>query len=164
LLFAGTGAGDRAVERQSGGVSVVRVKVSAMGERVRVAAVIQRGDEVLMVRERVQTGPGRHDGPEYWTLPGGGIDAGEEPEVAVRREVLEEVGLEVVEAREVARVPYPSGMTTVFRVEVADGEPRLGVDDLGCDCPRMIGLVWVPVPALESRHGGSPVPLLIYCW
>jgi 8-oxo-dGTP pyrophosphatase MutT (NUDIX family) len=50
--------------------------------------------------------------------------------VAVRREVLEEVGLEVVAAREVARVPYPSGTTTVFRVEVAGGEPRLGVDDL----------------------------------
>ncbi|HET6297598.1 MAG TPA: NUDIX domain-containing protein [Kribbella sp.] len=52
-----------------------------------------------MVRERVQTAPGRHDGPEYWTLPGGGIEADEEPEVAVRREVLEEVGLEVVSAR-----------------------------------------------------------------
>lgn len=135
-----------------------------MSERVRVAGVIQRGDRVLMVRERVQTGPGRHDGPEYWTLPGGGIEPGEEPALAVRREVFEEVGLEVTAAREVAQVPYPSGMTTVFRVDVADGEPRLGVDDLGCSCPRMVGLEWVEVPPMTSQHGGSPVPLLIYCW
>ncbi|WBQ08095.1 NUDIX hydrolase [Kribbella sp. CA-293567] len=135
-----------------------------MGERVRVAAVIQRGSRVLMVREPVQTRPGQHDGPEYWTLPGGGIEAGEDALVAVRREVLEEVGLEVTAAREVARVPYPSGMTTVFRVEVGAGEPRLGLDELDCVCPRMVGLDWVEAPALESRHGGVPVPLLVYCW
>jgi 8-oxo-dGTP diphosphatase len=86
-----------------------------MNERVRVAAIIQRGDRILMVRERVQTGPGRHDGPEYWTLPGGGIEPEEEPALAVRREVLEEVGFEVIAAHEVSRVPYPSGTTTVFR-------------------------------------------------
>jgi 8-oxo-dGTP diphosphatase len=117
-----------------------------------------------MVRERVQTGPGRHDGSEYWTLPGGGIEPEEESALAVRREVLEEVGLEVIAAHEVSRVPYPSGTTTVFRVEVADGEPRLGVDDLACDCPRMIGLDWIQAPPVKSQHGGSPVPLLIYSW
>lgn len=69
-----------------------------MSERVRVAGVIQRRDRVLMVRERVQTGPGKHDGPEYWTLPGGGIELGEEPALGVRREVLEETGLEVIGA------------------------------------------------------------------
>ncbi|MFI5694349.1 NUDIX domain-containing protein [Kribbella sp. NPDC051586] len=135
-----------------------------MSERVRAAAVIQRGQRVLMVRERVQTAPGRHDGSEYWTLPGGGVEPGEEAALAVRREVLEEVGLEVIAAREVARVPYPSGTTIVFRVEVSAGEPRLGVDDLGCDCPRMVGLDWIDVPTVKSRLGGSPVPLLIYSW
>jgi 8-oxo-dGTP diphosphatase len=40
-----------------------------MAERRRVAAVIERDGHVLMVRERVQSAPGRHDGPEYWTLP-----------------------------------------------------------------------------------------------
>ncbi|WP_242438712.1 hypothetical protein [Streptomyces sp. CB00455] len=42
--------------------------------------------------------------------------------------------------------PYPSGWTACYRVDVEDGEPRLGVDtDLECDCPRMVGLVWVPL-------------------
>ncbi|MQA25664.1 MAG: NUDIX domain-containing protein [Micromonosporaceae bacterium] len=29
---------------------------------------------------------GRHDGHEYWTLPGGGVEPGETLESAVRRE------------------------------------------------------------------------------
>ncbi len=81
-----------------------------MSERMRVAAVIQQGTQVLMVRERVQTAPGHHDGPEYWTLP------------------------------------------------------RLGDDNLDCPCPRMVALDWVVPPSLTTRHGGSPVPLLIYAW
>lgn len=80
------------------------------------------------------------------------------------REVLEEVGLEVLASREVAQVPYPSGRTTVFRVDVAPGQPRLGEDSLPCPCPRMVDLDWVPAPAMISSRGGSPVPLLIYCW
>lgn len=116
-----------------------------------------------MVRERVRTAPDRHDGPEYWTLPGGAIDSGEDPQDAVVREVLEEVGLKVLSHIEVAQLPYPSGPTTVFRVEVAPGEPRLGDDSLPCPCPRMVGLDWVPAPAMSSPHGGSPVPLMIYC-
>ena len=36
----------------------------------------------------------RHSyGPKVWSLPGGGIGAGEEPEAAARREVREEVGI-----------------------------------------------------------------------
>jgi 8-oxo-dGTP diphosphatase len=135
-----------------------------MSERRRAAAVIQRDQQILMVRERVQTAPGKHDGPEYWTLPGGGVEPSEDPETAVRREVLEEVGLEVLTVRQVAEIPYPSGPTTIYRVEVAPGEPHLGTDNLDCACPRMVGLDWVDAPALNSRHGGSPVPLLIYCW
>jgi 8-oxo-dGTP diphosphatase len=135
-----------------------------MTERKRVAAVIQRADKILMVRERVQTSPGHHDGPEYWTLPGGGIEPGEDPLTAVHREVLEEVGLTVTTAQEVAQVPSPSGLTTIYRVQVAPGDPHLGTDPLPCPCPRMVALDWVPTPPLQPTHGGSPVPLLIYCW
>ncbi|MBT2477794.1 NUDIX hydrolase [Streptomyces sp. ISL-94] len=123
-----------------------------MPERRRVAAVIIRDGCVLMVRERGRGPAGRHDGPEYWTLPGGGLEAGEQPEEAVRREVAEEVGLRALGVRYAYDSPYPSGWTSCFRVDVEPGEPVLGVDpDLECDCPRMVGLIWVPL----SRGGGD---------
>ncbi|OBV11626.1 NUDIX domain-containing protein [Erythrobacter dokdonensis] len=34
-------------------------------------------------------------GPEVWGLPGGGLAAGEDPETAARREVREELGIEL---------------------------------------------------------------------
>ena len=40
----------------------------------------------------------RHDGQEYWTLPGRGIQPKETPEQAVVREVAEEVGLDALTA------------------------------------------------------------------
>ena len=84
--------------------------------------------------------------------------------IAIRREVQDEVVLQVLQAQEVARIRYPSGFTTTSRVTVDDAEPRLGVDDLSCDCPRMVGLDWIDPPKVPTQHGGSPVPLLIYAW
>ena len=61
-----------------------------MKRRQRVAAyvVVGRADDVLLAR---WTGP---RGPE-WTLPGGGLDFGEDPADAAVREVREETGYTV---------------------------------------------------------------------
>jgi 8-oxo-dGTP diphosphatase len=129
-----------------------------MTNRNRAAAVIIRDSQLLMVRER-GTGPaGRHDGQEYWTLPGGGIQPGESPEQAVIREVAEETGLQALTADFLYDVPYPSGWTACYRVTVAAGEPRLGNDeDLTCDCPRMTALAWIPL----SRSSSAPDPFMV---
>jgi 8-oxo-dGTP diphosphatase len=127
--------------------------------RLRVAAVIVRADRVLMVRERGPDEEGRHLGQEYWTLPGGGIEAGESPDQAVRREVNEEVGLTATEVAFLFDFPYPSGSTSCFRVHVEPGEPTLGRDwDLDCECPRMVGLDWMPLgPGGDS---GRAIPVM----
>jgi ADP-ribose pyrophosphatase YjhB (NUDIX family) len=63
-------------------------------QRVAAYAVLLRGAgddrEVLLTRMSART---RIEG--WWTLPGGGVEHGEDPRDAVRREVLEETGLHV---------------------------------------------------------------------
>lgn len=59
-------------------------------QRVAAYAVILRGDEILLSRLAPYLGP-----EEQWTLPGGGIDFGEDPRDAVVRETYEETGLQI---------------------------------------------------------------------
>ena len=59
-------------------------------QRLAVYALIRRPDEVLLTRISQR---GHHVGS--WTLPGGGIDHGEEPRSALSRELVEETGLRV---------------------------------------------------------------------
>jgi 8-oxo-dGTP diphosphatase len=56
---------------------------------VAVGVVIQEGHRIVLVRR------GREPGKGLWTFPGGAIELGETAEEAVRREALEETGLEV---------------------------------------------------------------------
>lgn len=135
-----------------------------MAERATAVAIIERDEHVLMVRERVRSSANRFDGPEYWTLPGGAIYSGENPQDAVVRKVCEKVSLRVLSAREVAQVAYPFGSATVFRVAVAAGEPCLGDNFLDRWWPRTVGFDWIPMPALGCAHSSSPVPLVVYNW
>lgn len=62
----------------------------ARRQRVASYAVILRGEEVLLSRLAPYL-----TSTEQWTLPGGGIDFGEDPRDAVVREVYEETGIDV---------------------------------------------------------------------
>jgi 8-oxo-dGTP diphosphatase len=55
--------------------------------RIRVSAILRRGHRILLVRQ------GKH-GREYWLLPGGGVQTGETLVRALKRELVEEVGLD----------------------------------------------------------------------
>jgi len=54
--------------------------------RPNVAAILQRSDGRILIARR-------SDHPESWQFPQGGVDKGESPEQALRREVSEEVAL-----------------------------------------------------------------------
>ncbi len=97
-------------------------------------AVILRGDRILLSRlaERIS----RH---ELWTLPGGGVDHGENPRDAVIREIHEETGLHA-EVGAAARI-YSAHMAGVWR----DGV-RVDAHAL-----RVVFEGWVPADAPEPR-------------
>lgn len=86
--------------------------------RIRAVAVAVRDDEVLVVlRER--------GGRSYAVLPGGGIEAGETPQVACVRELREETGLDgVVEALLPVGVDREAP-AVYLRVRVTGGDPVL---------------------------------------
>lgn len=57
--------------------------------RIGAYGLLQREKKMLLCRLSQQVGMN----PGHWTLPGGGLDFGEDPEVAVVREFEEETGL-----------------------------------------------------------------------
>ena len=62
-----------------------------------VKCIVADGGRVLFVRHT-------YGNRSAWEIPGGGLHRGEAPEAAVRREMREELGIELVDVREVGRV------------------------------------------------------------
>jgi len=76
--------------------------------------------EVLLIKRR--------DIP-VWVIPGGGIDDGESPEEAARREAYEESGYSVSITRQVAEyspVNFLTQTTYLFEGEITGGAPKTG--------------------------------------
>lgn len=83
-------------------------------------------------------------GAEFWTTPGGGIDPGESPQEAIRRELREETGLEATEVGPVVwtrREVFPwAGRTLDQREQVVlvrapsfEPRPQLGIERLAAE-------------------------------
>lgn len=65
------------------------------GRQVVVAGLLVDGRRVLLGHRQ----PGRAYYPDCWDVPGGHVEAGEEPAAALRRELAEELGVDVDEPR-----------------------------------------------------------------
>jgi len=74
------------------------------------AIVLDQQGRVLLLKHRFRAGTG-------WGIPGGFIEAGEQPDEGVRRELLEEVGLELagVELVTTRTFKKPRQIEIVFR-------------------------------------------------
>ncbi|WP_427870093.1 NUDIX hydrolase [Leucobacter luti] len=106
-----------------------------MDLRVAAYAVVERRGKILLTHWR----RGHLHG---WTLPGGGLEAGEDPRDAVVREVMEETGLEArvgkllgVDSRVMVREEVPDGIDPelhtiriVYRASVKDGPLQHEID------------------------------------
>ena len=80
---------------------------------VTAAAIVVDGQgRVLLLKHRFRPGTG-------WGIPGGFVDAGEQPEEGVRRELREEVGLELESAEVVTARAFkrPQQIEIVFRCQ-----------------------------------------------
>lgn len=99
-------------------------------KRVSAYALAVDGDRMLLVRLSEQSPVFT---PGLWHLPGGGIDPGEQPVEALARELHEEAGLELADARLVDARTYAAvrggvswHLTALFyRVEVRGGAPTV---------------------------------------
>lgn len=127
-------------------------------QRVAAYAVVLRGRDVLLTRLSARAAH-----PGLWTLPGGGVDHGERPAVALAREVEEECGLacEVGDLLGVhdthfsghapsGRIEDYHGIHLLFTATVGDGEPRVVEVDGTTD-----EVAWVDRADVES--GRVPV-------
>ncbi len=120
--------------------------------RTIVVGIIQneRGDTLICKKP-----PDRGVLPGQWGLPGGGIEAGERMEAALRREIREEVGIEVRDIRPLCftdgQYPklYPDGsqqeiymIFLVFACRAEGNEIRLN--------PEFIDYAWVEQSAFKD--------------
>lgn len=89
-----------------------------------VAAVVKNSaNQVLLARR-----PEHRDQGGLWEFPGGKVEADETPQTALRRELHEELGIEVQAARPLIRIPYrypdKAVLLDVWQVTAYAGEPH----------------------------------------
>lgn len=87
------------------------------------AAVIEEGGRVLIARRKAAD---RFGG--LWEFPGGKLEPGEAPEAGLRREILEELGIETRIGGFLGAFPYDSSQLSIellaYRVSIERGELR----------------------------------------
>lgn len=110
-------------------------------------AIPVRGDRILLARRAAAPYAGT------WDLPGGFLERGETPEQGLRRELREELGVRVHDARLLGFFTETYGrggfpiLAIVYRVGLS-GEPRAGSD--------VTAVRWFPSRRLPLREIGFP--------
>ncbi|MEW5827271.1 MAG: NUDIX domain-containing protein [Chloroflexota bacterium] len=120
----------------------------------RVRAILIENDALALIKRQ------RED-RTYYVFPGGGVEAGETFEQAVRREVFEELGLRVKVVCQVARVDYRLDSHYFYLCQRLDGEFGSGCGPEFGRYPASRGTytpLWLPVKDFRG-HLVVPVPI-----
>lgn len=119
-----------------------------------VHALIERDDKLLLGRRAFDPGAGS------WGLPGGFLEETEDPEAGLRREVLEETGLDVAVGAFFGSWLQPHGERTVlclvFRARVVGGTE--------CAADDVTELGWFGAAALPEPIGPQAFVEAISAW
>ncbi len=96
--------------------------------KLAVDAIIEIGDKIVLIR--------RKNPPYGWALPGGFVEYGETLEQAVRREAMEETGLELLDLRQFHAYSEPDRdprfhVVSVVFIAKGKGTPRAADDAAG---------------------------------
>ena len=118
--------------------------------QLRVAAIIVRDKQLLLVEHRKR-------GEHYWVLPGGRLEGLETLATALRRELNEELGLDVQVGQLVIisemLAPDRHVVNLMFHAEIGEGaEPRLDRAD-----PVLAGWQWVSTDQLPRLDFRPPI-------
>lgn len=102
------------------------------GKRVSARGIIIYDDAVYLMFRRRKKDDGSFK--EYYVVPGGGIDEGEREEDTIKREMLEELSVEV---KILGKVGYDEGDSSIanfYALEIVNGEVVLGGEELEKNC------------------------------
>jgi 8-oxo-dGTP pyrophosphatase MutT (NUDIX family) len=133
-------------------------------------ALLFSNDEHVLIGKNVKGGVYE----DLWVIPGGGIDDGESKEAATKREILEEVGIDISNAKIEPIEPVQTGTTektlrdtgervlvdmTFYNFKVSINLPAQSIpikleDDFGY-------AEWVPISELQDRSYSPSVESLL---
>jgi len=110
-----------------------------------------RGSVVLIENNRVGLIKRTRNGSVYYVFPGGGIEEGENPEIAAKREAFEELGVTVNVQECLAKVEF-KGTQYFFLAEIIEGTFGTGQGEEYTDKNRNRGTylpIWIDIENLS---------------
>lgn len=110
-----------------------------------------RPSAIIMADNKILTLKYNYNGNLLYALPGGNLEFGEKLEVALKRELEEEIGLEI-EVQDLlflAEVHQPNkdSLHCVFKAKIVSGKPELNPQET-----TALEICWIPIENLEENN------------